>query len=542
MAVQLRPYQNDLVNKIRERWAAGDRNVAAVMPCRSGKTVTFTSLSENDPNPSCAVVHRQELIGQISTTHARMAVPHNIIAPQPVINFCIQQQVKEVGRSFYDPNAPAVVAGVDTLIRRFKPGDRWCKTIQRWTIDECHHTRQENKWGKAVSLFENANGLGVTATPIRGDGKSLHVDQGGAFHALVQGIGMRELIDAGNICEYRVIAPEPSIIEAELKIGSTGEFTDKSVKKSMEKSQIVGDAVATYMQRAPGANAIAFTTDVAQAEELAEKFRQAGVPAISLDGTTPDAERQSAMDRFARGEIKVLTNCELFSEGLDLPGVDVCIMCRPTNSFGMFVQQFCRPLTPAPGKQFGIIIDHVGNVLRMAAKYGMPDTPRRWQLWREQGQRKQKEPDAIPLKACENCTLAFEATTMICPYCGHVHVPQDRGAPEQVAGILAEMSPELLNRLRMAKAEVWSEPAIPYGASDAIVGAKHKQRTEWQMAQNSLQDAMQFWGGVQLAAGYSDEQMQARFFHRFGVDVMTAQTLKRREALVLRDEINKALT
>ncbi len=542
MAVQLRPYQSELVTGIREQWAAGNRNVIAVMPCRSGKTVTFTSLSENDPNPSCAIVHRQELIGQISTTHARMGVPHNIIAPQPVINFCIQQQIKEAGRSYYDPKAPAAVAGVDTLIRRFTPDQRWCKTVGRWVTDEAHHIRQSNKWGKATALFPNARGLGVTATPIRGDGKSLHADQGGAFHALVQGIGMRDLIDAGNICEYRVVAPEPSIAEAELKIGSTGDYTDKSMRDAAHKSQIVGDAVATYMQHTPGQSAIAFTVDVAQAEELAEKFRQAGVSAISLDGKTPDAERQVAMDRFARGEIKILTNCELFSEGLDLPGVDVCVMCRPTMSFGMFVQQFCRPLTPAVGKRFGVIIDHVGNVLRMAAKYGMPDTPRRWQLWREEGQRKQKEPDAIPHKSCENCTLTFEATTMICPYCGHVHVPQDRGAPEQVAGILVEMSPELLARLRMAKAEVWSEPTIPRGASDAVVGARHKQQAEWQMAQNSLQEAMQFWGGVQLATGYSDEQMQARFFHRFGIDVMTAQTLKRREAIALRDEINKTLT
>lgn len=548
MAVSLRDYQNELVQGITREWQSGNRSVLAVMPCRSGKTVTFTSFSVNDPNPSCSIVHRQELIGQISSTHARMQVPHNIIAPQSVINFCIHQQIRETGRSYYDPKAPATVAGVDTLIRRFTSDDRWCKTVGRKTVDEAHHVLQANKWGKAWELFPNAFGLGVTATPIRGDGKSLHAEQGGVFRALVQGIGMRDLIDAGNICEYRIIAPESSIAEAELKIGTTGDFTDKSVRDAAHKSQIVGDTVQTYMtatvngEPVRGKSAIAFTVDVAQAEELAEKFRQAGVSALALDGKTPDAERQAAMDRFKTGEIKVLTNCELFSEGLDLPGVDVCIMARPTMSFGMFVQQFCRPLTPAQGKTFGVIIDQVGNTLRMAEKYGMPDTPRKWQLWREQGARKQKEPDAIPMRSCDNCTLAFERVQTVCPYCGHEHVPQDRGAPEAVDGMLAEMSPELLHRLRMAKAEILAEPRIPFGASDAIVGAKHKQHAQRIMAHNSLSEAMSFWGGVRLANGDSDAQMQAKFFHRFGVDVMTAGGLKTADAIKLAEEVRKSLT
>lgn len=542
MSVQLRDYQADLKNRIYASWQAGNRNVLAVSPCRSGKTVTFTSFSENDPNPSCVQVHRQELVGQIATTHARMQIPHNIIAPQPVINYCVEMQIRETGRSYYDPKAPATVAGVDTLIRRFTPDDRWSKSVQRWTTDECHHVLQSNKWGKGVSLFPNAYGLGVTATPIRGDGKSLHADQGGVFHDLVQGIDMRTLIEKGNICDYRIVAPKSSIDEALLKIGSGGEFTDNSKKKAMEKSMIVGDAVETYVQRANGKQAIAFCVDVKQAEELAERFNQAGIPAIALDGDTPDKIRQDAMDRFQRGEIRVMTNCALFSEGLDLPGVDVCIFCSPTNSFGKFVQEFCRPLTPSPGKEFGQIHDHVGNVLRMAEKYGMPDTPRQWRLWKEEGVRKQREPDAIPMRSCEVCTLAFEALTMTCPYCGHVHQPADRGAPEQVAGILEEMSPELLQRLRMAKAELAKPPAIPAGASDAVVGAQLKRHAQAIMAQNELNEAMQFWGGVQLAAGLTDSQMQAKFYHRFGVDVLTAQGLKRAEAAKLTEEIRKALS
>ena len=543
--MQLRPYQQEFVDGIGRLWASGHRNVLGVMPCRSGKTVAFSSLSKDDPNPSCTVVHRQELIGQISETHAILGIPHNIIAPQKVINFCIEKQIKKTGRTYYDPNAPATVAGVDTLIRRFTPEHRWCKTVRRSTTDEAHHALTANKWGTALGLFENALGLGVTATPIRADYKSLDASQGGVWHALHQGVSMRDLIDgqyAGSVCDYRVIAPKPSIDEAELTVGTTGEFTTKSQKKAAEKSQIVGDAVETYLKHVPGKQAIAFTVDVEQAVELADQFRARGVRAMALDGTTPDTERQKVMDDFQAGVIQVLTNCELFSEGLDLPGVDVCIMCRPTMSFGMFVQQFCRPLTPSAGKQFGIIIDHVGNVLRMAEKHGMPDTPRRWSLWLEKGMKSKPNPDAIPHRACEKCTLTFEATTMTCPFCNHIHLPADRGVPQQVDGILAEMSPELLHKLRMARAEIFKEPAIPFGASDHIIGAKHKHHARRIMAHNALSEAMAFWGGVQLAAGHSDGQMQARFLHRFGVDVMTAATLDTNGAIALREEITKVLT
>ena len=536
----LRPYQQQIIDDTHASWEAGHRNVLVQAPCRSGKTVTFSAMN-NDNVMSCTIVHRQELVGQISKTYAQTGIMHNIIAPQPVINFCIAQMIKEVGRSFYDPKAPAHVAGVDTLIRRYSQGDRWSNSIRRWTGDECHHFRQENKWGKAVDLFPNANGLGVTATPIRADNKSLHADQGGVFHDLIQVIGMRELIEQGNVCDYRVIAPKPSINEALLKIGSAGEFTDKS-KKEATRAEIVGDIVQTYLLHVPGKQAIVFASDVKQSNDIAKQFCDAGIKAAALDGTTNDSERQKTVDQFAMCQLQVLVNVDLFGEGFDVPACEVVIMARPTMSFGLFVQQFCRPLTPAPGKKFGIIIDHVGNVLRMAATHGMPDTQRRWQLWKDEGARGVlRNPDAIPMRSCL-CGLAYPALDTVCPYCGLAWVPEGRDAPKQVDGILSEMSPELLAQLRAAKAQVWvDQPAIPYGATDVVRAGIHGRHVRTQMAHLALAEAMEFWGGVRRVEGDTDTQMQARFLHRFGVDVMTAQTLPASKALELRDAIRETL-
>jgi DNA repair protein RadD len=540
MSVTLRPYQSALIASIRDQWAAGNRNVLAVMPTGAGKTVTFSALNA-DGVPSCTIVHRQELVGQISTTYARTGIRHNIIAPQPVVNFCIAQHVKVAGRSFYDPRATAHVAGVDTLIRRYQPGDRWAAGIRRWTCDEAHHLRQSNKWGTATALFPDAQGLGVTATPLRADRLSLHADQGGLFHALVQGPGMRDLIRAGALCDYRVIAPQSGIDEAMLRLGSTGDFTAASTKAA-RKAELIGDIVATYQQHTPGARAIVFAISVEDARAVAARFAEAGIAAEALDATSNDAHRQRQVDAFAAGRVSVLCNVDLFGEGFDVPACDVVIMARPTASFGLFVQQFGRALRPAPGKRFGTIIDHVGNVVRMAATHGLPDTPRRWQLWADESRRAPKDPDAVPVRVCPSCALVYEAITLTCPYCGHRHVPAGRGTPEQVDGILSEMSPELLEQLRMAAARHTApEPAIPYGASDAVVAGIRARHRRNQAAQAALAEAMRAWGGVRLAAGDDDTAMQARFLHRFGTDVLTAQGLPERAALELRDAIMESM-
>lgn len=542
MTVTLRPYQRDLIRDIQAAWDGGARNVLAVMPTGAGKTVTLSAMN-TDGAPSCTIVHRQELVGQISTTYARTGIYHNIIAPQPVINFCIQQHVKTVGRSFYDPKAPAHVAGVDTLIRRFDPTDRWCRMVKRWTTDECHHVLRENKWGTACALFENARGLGVTATPIRADRKSLHIDQGGVFGALIEGPNMRDLIEWGNLCDYRVIAPQSGIDEALLKIGSTGDFTAAS-SKAAQRATLTGDIVQTYQDRVPGSRAIVFCSDVAQAQDVADKFAEAGVPAAALSAKSTDAERAGQVEAFAAGRLRVLTNVDLFGEGFDVPACDVVIMARPTASFGLFVQQFGRCLRPADGKTHGTIIDHAGNVVRMAQTHGLPDTPRRWALWQEAGRASTRaNPDAIPVRICPACALTYEAVRMACPFCGAEHVPAGRGAPEQVDGILSEMSPELLATLRMARAARHADqPAVPYGADERVVAGINARYRRTLQAQATLADVMATWGGIRRAAGDDDTAMQARFFHRFGVDVLTAQTLNERQSLELADLIRETMT
>lgn len=538
----LRPYQQHMKDGIYTAHHAGRKNIIAVGPTGMGKTVLMSSISAEVNAPACAIAHRQELVGQISMAMARVGLHHSLIAPKQVIQFCITQHLDELGKSFYHSSAPFAVAGVDTLIRRADSLIQWRNSVKQWTIDEAHHVLQNNKWGKAVDLFPNAWGLGVTATPIRADRKSLHVEQGGVFDHMVIGPTMRDLIDQGYLCDYRIFAPPSSIDISKVKVSqSTGDFSAPSLREEAHKSTITGDIVKTYLNKTPGKRAIAFLVDVEQAVETAAAFQAQGIRAEAVSAKTPDSVRSALIKKFTNGQIDVLCNVDLFGEGFDVPAVEVVIMGRPTQSYGLYVQQFGRALRLLKGKEFGIIIDHVGNVVR----HGLPDAPRQWSLYNDNyGKKKARDPNEIPVTTCLECFAAYEAVTKECPFCGHINEPADRSKPEFVDGDLVEFSPELLAQLRGERDKIDCDtPLIPHGAEPLVVAGITKRHGRNQVAQAELRDAISFWAGVQQQVhDRPDSEIYRRFYHRFGVDIMTAQTLNETKATALMADIRKELT
>ena len=351
--IQLRPYQTQLKNDVYDSWRKGHRNVVAVLPTGGGKTVVMSSMAVDFGEPTVAIAHRQELVQQISIAMARMDLPHRIVAPDKVISVIIQQHIKECGMSYVDRDGRMSVIGVDTLIRRKDDREvkQWANTVRYWQVDESHHLLFDNKWGTAVTMFPNARGVGFTATPIRCDRKSLHVDQGGVFDDMVVGLSMRDLIDMGSLADYQIYGPPQSIDDADLTISkSTGEVTTPSMKKAAEKSTLYGDIVSHYLRIAPGKRGITFVHDVDAANKVAAKFNEAGVPAAAVSAKTPDVVRNATIEKFRRGEMLQLVNVDLFGEGFDVPAVEVVSMGRRTESLGLFCQQFGRALRPFDGK------------------------------------------------------------------------------------------------------------------------------------------------------------------------------------------------
>lgn len=534
---QLRDYQKNVLDGIYREWEARSPNVLAVMPTGAGKTVLFSEIMAAHRAPSVAIAHRAELVVQISLALGRAKVRHSLLAPKATARAIVQMHMAELGANWYDPSARTKVAGVDTLVR-MDASDPWFASVGLWVQDEAHHVLAANKWGRAAAMFPNARGLGVTATPMRADGKGLGRHHDGVFDAMVLGPQMRTLIERGYLTEYRVLLPENDIDLAGVQVSSGGDFRQDQLTQAVHKSRIVGDVVATYLEHARGKRGVTFAVDVEHATEMAAAYNAAGVPAAVLHGETPDAERLALMRQFRAGTILQLCNCDLLGEGVDVPAIEVVSFARPTMSYGLFVQQFGRALRKFDGKQTALILDHVGNVLR----HGLPDKPRTWSLnRRERTTGATDTAGVIPLRRCLSCMEPFERLLSSCPYCGTEVIPVGRTSIEQVDGRLRELSPEVLARMRGDVERVDGAATVPWGASAAVAGSVQRRHWERQQAQKSLREAIMLYGGVRHAAGDTDDMMQSRFWHVFGVDVLGAQALGAAEAAALEQRVRATL-
>lgn len=547
--MRLRPYQTDISNKIDAAWQLGCQNVLAVAPCGSGKTAIFSNKLALCPDACVAIAHRQELVSQMSLTLARYGISHRIIGPMNVIKWVIQLHTQVLGRDYYDANARRAVAGVDTLISWSKPESRhhdalmrWAKQVKLWVLDEGHHGLADNKWGAAVKLFPNARGLSVTATAERADGKGLGRHADGLIDTMVDGVDARWLISQGYLTDYRVICPPSNLRLADIPHGADGDFIRKRLATATRSSSIMGDVAKYYLEFARGKLGVTFAPDVETATELAARFNQAGVPAEVVSAKTPDSQRVAVLQRFAAKKVLQLVNVDLFGEGFDLPAIEVVSMARATDSYPLYHQQFMRALRPLEGKDKAIIIDHVGNI-----RHGLPDAPRVYTLDRREGKGSSKQEGVIPLRVCTNpvCMSPYERVLLACPFCGHVPVPAQRSAPEFVDGDLYELDPATLAAMRGEVERVDKHPdtvlrwALGSGKSQAIAHSIANRHEERQRAQTALREAIMWYGGARRAAGENDRIGQRRFYHTFGVDVLSAQTLGRPEAEQLTERINR---
>jgi len=527
----LRDYQAEAERRIYEAWHAGARNVLLVLPTGAGKTVTFANIQRRMRAPSVAIAHRQELVSQISLALARYNVRHRIIGQPALIRACVQLHGIEIGTSFYNATAQVAAAGVDTLMRRDQ-SDPFFNQTRLWVCDEAHHLLVGNKWGKTVEMFPNAFGLGVTATPVRADGKGLGRHHDGVIDVMIIGPSMRDLIYGGYLTEYRVFAPPNDLDLSDVGTSASGDYSPEPLRKAVRRSHIHGDVVSHYMRIAAGKLGITFAVDIESAVELAAAYRQQGIPAEAISSKTPDNIRYKLQRMFANGELKQLCNVDIFGEGYDLPAVEVCSMARPTQSYGLYVQQFGRALRPMEGKDHAIIIDHVGNVLL----HGLPDALRSWTLDRRDRKTRAPGEGPIPLRSCLNCAGVYERSKVVCPYCGTQVVPSGRSAPDQVDGSLCELLPDVLARMRgeIARAD---SLLIPVGADAAIVGRKQREHRERMEAQTALRNHLAMWGGQRTSRGMSIAEAQRLFFLTYQIDVGTAQTLNAKDAIALMERV-----
>jgi len=559
-----------LKSNIYTAWTDGYTNVLAVAPTGFGKTVLFSSIAAETKTPMLLMVHRQELVSQMSITLARHGVKHNVIGPKNVVKLCVNNHMRKFGKSFYDLNAQCSVAGVDTLLRRTDSLQNWLNSVTRFVVDEGHHATKENKWGKAAALMPNAQGLFVTATPLRTDGVGLGRGYGGIVDKMVEGPALRQLINTGYLTDYKIYSVTTEQLDLDhIPLGKDGEYNQNKLTAATRNSKIVGSVVEQYLKIAPGKLGITFVTDLETASEISDEYNRHNVPAAVISSKTKSQDRIDIMTQFERRELLQLVNVDIVGEGFDMPGVEVISMARKTKSFGLYVQQFGRVLRlmisdflmqswdsytdqqrlkfiSDSSKSYGVVIDHVGNVPPDCGGHGLPDRPMQWTLENREIIKSNNE-TLKPVKVCTNCAGYWEGYNKQCPYCGVIDTPQKRAKPEQVEGDLLKLCDKTLRELRgeiehsnRSEQDVKQE-MINKNAPQIGVLAQVKRHRERKEIQSALKQSMAWWAGYHNHKGIELGESYRRFYYTFQIDVLTAQLLNKKDSVLLAEKINEKL-
>lgn len=563
MVIKLRGYQQEGTAAIYDAWTRV-RAVLAVLATGGGKTVIFSSIMHNHTGASAAVVHRREIVSQISCSLANLEVKHRVVAQPATVAAIRRKHLKLFGKSYVDPNALAGVVSVQTLTSRGAANNRelqrWIKQLTLCVFDEGHHYVTAGLWARAVEMMSRAKLLFVTATPERADGKGLGACADGFAEEMVEGPSTQWLTDQGYLSRFTYKAPQTDLNIKDLPLTASGDINTKKMRARITESHLVGNVVDQYDQFAPGKRAIVFANDVETAGEHARAFCAAGVKAVALSGKTDQGERDRELEGFENGAgALALVNVDLFDEGFDVPAVDAVIMARVTESLAKFLQMIGRALRPvyaagfdlstregrlaamaAGPKPAAIIIDPVRNWER----HGMPNWPRVWTLDAQEKGSRSGPSDTIPQRVCTGCTQPYEAFYTACPYCGVVPLPAERSAPEHVDGDLMELDVDGMAAMfeAMRKADMPDDEyaAGQFARNMPVIGrgADLKRHQAAKYRRSVLHELVAWWVGLQPEGRLLSEKHR-RFFHRFGTDIGTAFTLSARDTDALIERIQQ---
>jgi superfamily II DNA or RNA helicase len=406
-------FQTDLVHQI-EAALGNHASVLLQLPTGGGKTHVAAAVIRRwnaRKKRVWFVCHTRELIQQTCGKLNALRVSHGVVSPEYLPAY--ERRVQ--------------VCSVDTLRSRIgKLGDL-LQDPDLIVWDECQHVAAPS-WAAIKERYAKARHLGLTATPERLDGTGL----GQWFDHMICGPTTRDLIARGRLSRYRLFAPTIPDLRGVKTLA--GDYAAADLDERMGGPVLVGDVVEHYRKLAPGARAIVFAVSVKHSQAVVERFRGAGIPAAHVDGRTSKDDRDAAVARLASGEIRILSNVRVFTEGFDLPAIDAVIVLRPTKSRALFLQMIGRGLRGAEGKAATIVLDHAGVVY----EHGLPDDAYEWTLdgQADRGGRRNK-PLGSRLRRCPECNAVHERAAE-CVECGHVYAPGERTIDE-VYGELREI-------------------------------------------------------------------------------------------------------
>lgn len=363
----LRPYQQVAKRDIFAAWEECD-NVLFQMPTGTGKTRLFSSIISDIKAWSALhsidcriliIAHRIELIDQISENLQRYRIPHGLIA----------------GGRDRDLRQYVQVASIQTITHHANIDAIGELDIRFIIIDEAHHS-VANSYRKLWKLFPDSKKLGVTATPWRMNGSGFL----SIFDRLITSKPIKEFIADGWLSPYHFYSVKNESVEVQRISSITefdveGDYKTAALEKEMDTMQIRARLLESYTKLAKGKKGIIYSISRKHSEHICEEYKNAGIKVVAIDATTPRDIRKLYVQRFKNGQVDIIVNVDIFSEGFDCPDIEFIQLARPTKSLVKYLQQVGRGLRPTQGKTTCIILDNVGSCL----KFGLPNEDRPWE-------------------------------------------------------------------------------------------------------------------------------------------------------------------
>jgi superfamily II DNA or RNA helicase len=342
----LYPFQKEAKDAVLDHWEKGNRAALISLPTGSGKTIVFSDILQSSlsgtKDKGLVLVHRDELLRQA-------AEKLDFVWPGVKLSTVDATRDNFTGQ--------ITIASVMSIARRLQKIPR----IHKVVTDEAHHA-PATSWLKIYNrigeLLPDWRHLGVTATPIRSKGAA---DLEAIFGKPVYVKSIFELIVEGYLSPLKGMEVRTQVSVEDVGI-QAGDFIAEELSRvinTRERNRLV---VENYLELAADRKAaLVFAADLNHAKNLAEMFKAQGVSAAWVSGETPLTMRRSFLEKLRSGELKVIVNCMVFTEGFDEPSLDAILVARPTRSLVLYCQMIGRGLRPYPGKQNCLFIDFVDN-------------------------------------------------------------------------------------------------------------------------------------------------------------------------------------
>ena len=393
--IELFDYQEDMKSRI-EKALCLHRSVMAQMPTGTGKTYLLTAVIDSfvRANPKAKVwivAHRRELVSQIDETvrkfHSYSSATSSLLS-----------SVKPMS--------------IQWLMRHYDEIEEEPGMI---VIDEAHHALAKT-YKEMWERFPKAKFLGLTATPCRLNGKGF-ID---LFDVLVQSWDVPEFISKGRLATYDFVSIKSDgvtqrLIDSLQKRGADGDYQNKEMDMLLNKKPSIERLYRSLEEFGKDRKGIVYAINISHAQKITKLYQEHGVKAIAIDSKTPAAERQQDIEAFKKGDIQVLVNVDIFSEGFDCPDVEFVQLARPTLSLAKYLQMVGRGLRVAKGKKNCVIIDNVG----LYRVFGLPSQVWNWNAMFEGklkvGKKKEtaKEREFFLMSKVQDCIQIYPDSEMM---------------------------------------------------------------------------------------------------------------------------------